>query len=61
MTDAEKLSDYQRIVEIIEEQLALQRHLRQKRANFEQVQFSQVDAYSHIVDIVAGRSALLCA
>lgn len=60
MTDAEKLTIYHRIVEIVEDQMALQKHIRQKRDRFDDILISQADAYSRIVDAVVGhRNALL--
>lgn len=52
--DKEKLSNYERIVEIVKDQMALQRHIEEKRYSFASIQFSQADAYLHIVEIVAG-------
>lgn len=52
MTDAENLSNYHRIVAIVEDQISLQHHIEAKRPRYQDIEFSQVDAYLKIVDIL---------
>jgi hypothetical protein len=54
MTDAQKLADYDRIIEIIEDQVALEKHQIEQDGNFDGMQFSRADAYRHIVVAVKG-------
>jgi hypothetical protein len=46
----------QRIREIIEDQLKLEKHQRDNDATFFQIENSRVDAYAHIVQLVTGIS-----
>jgi hypothetical protein len=54
MTDAQKLADYDRIVEIIDDQMALEKHQIKRNVSSEGIQFSRADAYRHIVVAVKG-------
>lgn len=57
MTDAEKLADYERVVQIIKDQVALEKHMRGRKAKHEAIQFIRADAYEHIVHRVIGPHA----
>jgi hypothetical protein len=55
MSDAEELADYERIVEIIRAQMALEQHQQQlPDATFEEIEFGRVDADRQIVQLVTG-------
>jgi hypothetical protein len=54
MTDAQKIADYDRIVEIIDDQIALEKHQVKNNMRPEGIQFSRADAYRHIVVAVKG-------
>ncbi len=43
-----------RIKEIIQDQIALEKHQREHGAGFDEIEFGRVDAYRHIVQLVAG-------
>ena len=58
MSDADKLAAYERVVEIIEDALSLERHYRRKRKSFETIEFVRADAYKNIVDRVMGYHAI---
>jgi hypothetical protein len=53
MTDAEKIADYDRIVEIVRDQIALEKHMRRKN-NGAGIEFIRADAYGHILDVLVG-------
>ena len=54
MTGAQKIADYDRIVEIIDDQMALEKHQVQRNVRFDGIQFSRADAYRHIVVAAKG-------
>ena len=53
MTDAEKIADYDRIVEIVRDQIALEKHESKYNAGAD-IQFIRADAYGHILDVLVG-------
>lgn len=54
MTDAEKLADYERVVEIIRDQMSLEKFYHKKNADWSTIEFIRADAYKNIVDVVIG-------
>jgi hypothetical protein len=54
MTDAQKIADYDRIVEIIDDQMALEKHQIKQDVNFDGMQFSRADAFRQIVIAAKG-------
>jgi hypothetical protein len=58
MTDAEKLADYARIVEIIEDRIALERHFIRSKSGWDAIESMRADAYSEIVDAIFGLGTL---
>jgi hypothetical protein len=59
MNDAEKLADYERIVQIIHSALALEQHFARQGKDWDAIEFLRADAYKNIVDRVLGSDALL--
>ena len=59
MSEAEKLEKYARIVEIIEDRIALERHFIRVKRGSDAIQFMRADAYSNIVDAVFAPGTLL--
>lgn len=53
MSDAKKLADYDRIVQIVREEIALEKHMRERNVGPDGIEFIRADAYEHIVDLVA--------
>lgn len=53
MTDPEKIGDYDRIVEIVRDQIELEKHVRKNNTG-DDVQFLRADAYRHILDVLVG-------
>jgi hypothetical protein len=58
MTDADKILKYDRVVQFIEDQMALETHLRLTGRDRDEVLFTHQDAYEHIVDVVKGLGKL---
>jgi hypothetical protein len=54
VTNAEKLTRYEAIVEIIEDHLKLFKHQKEARLDFRCREESQADAYRRIVFVVRG-------
>jgi hypothetical protein len=52
MTDADKLADYQRVVEIVRAQLSLEQHCVDRQRSPDDIRLTQVDAYREIVMLV---------
>jgi hypothetical protein len=57
MTDAEKLACYERVAEIIEDRLALERHIKDEGDPYNEIRFVRADAYRDIVRAVFGPEA----
>jgi hypothetical protein len=57
-TVAEKLACYEPVVEIIEDRLALEAHMKNRDASFKEILFAREDAYCSIVSAVFGPDAL---
>jgi hypothetical protein len=58
MTDAEKLAEYDRLVELLEDRIALEKHFRKKRASLQTIQDVRVDAYLEVVKLIIGVDVL---
>jgi hypothetical protein len=56
--DAEKLACHERVIEILEDRLALERHMRRNKASDEAILFAREDAYVNLVRAVLGLDAL---
>jgi hypothetical protein len=54
MTDAEKLADYERMVQIIHDALVLEAHYARQGKSWEEIEFLRSDAYKNIVDATFG-------
>jgi len=54
MTDAEKITEYDRIVQIVRDQIALEKHMRERNSASDGIQFFRADAYGHILDVLIG-------
>jgi hypothetical protein len=58
MTEAEKLADYERMVQIIRDALALEKYYAQEGKDWQEIEFLRSDAYKNIVDAVFGMDVL---
>ncbi len=58
VTDAEKLADYEIVMQIINDALALEKHFAKEGRPFETIEFLRADAYKSIVDRVFGPDTL---
>ncbi len=58
MTDAEKLTDYDRLVELLEDRIKLEKHFRKKRASRQTIQAVRIDAYLEVVKLIIGVDVL---
>jgi len=56
MTDADKLADYERVVEIVRAQLSLERHHIDRQRSPDDIRLTQVDAYRQIVKQIDDRA-----
>jgi hypothetical protein len=52
VTDAEKLAVYERVLEIVQDQLALEKYFLSEKKSNDVIQSTQVNAYSEIVKTV---------
>jgi hypothetical protein len=59
MTEAEKIVAFDRVAQIIDDQMALEKHMLRRKSNYASIEFIRADAYDHIVDVVVGANALL--
>ena len=58
MTDAEKVAEYDRLVEILKDRIALEKNYRKNNAGFDAIQFVRADAYAAVVKLIMGMKAL---
>ncbi|MGA7342457.1 MAG: hypothetical protein WBE72_13255 [Terracidiphilus sp.] len=58
MTDAEKIADYDRLVELLEDRIALEKNYRKKNAPFATIEFVRADAYVAVVKLILGIGVL---
>jgi hypothetical protein len=58
MTDAEKIAEYDRLVELLEDRVALEMNYHKKNASFDAIQFVRADAYVAVVNLILGVDAL---
>jgi hypothetical protein len=58
MTDAEKLAEYDQLVELLTDRVALEKHYRKNNAGFDTIQFVRADAYAAVVKLIIGIDAL---
>ena len=58
MTDAEKIAEYDRLVELLKDRIALEKHYRERKASFKTIQDVRVDAYLAVVHLIMGVDAL---
>ncbi len=54
MTDAEKIAEYDRIVEIVRDQMTLEEHMRRRNVASDGIQFIRADAFGHILKVLVG-------
>lgn len=59
MTDAEKIAHYDRVAEIVANQITLEKHLRRESRSLSNIEFSRSEAYRQIVDVVVAVDTLL--
>jgi len=59
VTDAEKIARYDRIAEIVNDQMALESHRRAGKAKEEAIELIRAEAYEDIVDVVVELNGLL--
>jgi hypothetical protein len=57
MTDAEKLADYDRLIELLNDRIALEKTFRRKKYR-DAVQSVRAEAYRDIVVLILGAGAL---
>lgn len=60
-TVAEMLACYDRVVDILEDRVALERHMRRNKASFDAILYARESAYVDLVRAVLGHSALYMA
>lgn len=58
MTDAEKLADYDKLVELLKDRIALEKHHRRNRAGSQTIQELRADAYEAVIIRVLGAQSL---
>jgi len=58
MTDAQKLAEYDRLVELLEDRIKLENHYREKRASFQTIDAVRIDAYLEVVKLIIGVDVL---
>jgi len=58
MTDAEKLATYERVLEIIRDQMSLEKFYVQEKRDWGAIEFIRADAYKRITDAVIGHHSL---
>lgn len=58
MTDAEKIAEYDRLVELLKDRIALEKHYRKRKASYKTIQDVRVDAYLAVVHLIIGVGAL---
>jgi hypothetical protein len=58
MTDAEKLAEYDRLVELLEDRIKLEKHFRRKRASIQTINAVRVEAYLEVVKLIIGVDVL---
>jgi hypothetical protein len=58
MTDAEKLAAHERVIQIIQDALALEKHCAKEGRSWDAIEFLRADAYKNIVDRVMGSDVL---
>lgn len=58
MTDADKLAAYERVVEIIRDALALEKHFNEQSAEYGTIQSLRLDAYRNVVGALFGTGVL---
>ena len=54
MTDAEKLADYERVIEIIKDEMSLEEFYVKEKKSWGTIEFIRADAYKNIVDVMIG-------
>lgn len=54
MTDTEKLADYERVMQIVNDALALEKHFAKEGMPWETIEFLRADTYKKIVDRIFG-------
>jgi len=57
-SDAEKLSCFDRVLEILRDRMALEVHMRGRNATFQEILYAREDAYCNLVTAVMGPHAL---
>ena len=58
MTDAEKITEYDQLVELLKDRVALEIHYRKTGMAYDTIQQVRTDAYEAIVHLVLGVDAL---
>jgi hypothetical protein len=58
MTDAEKLADYDRLVELLQDRINLEKHYRERKASSQTIQSVRIDAYLEVVKLIIGVDVL---
>jgi hypothetical protein len=58
MTDAEKLAEYDRLVELLNERIALEQHVCNTKNDFDAIQFVRAEAYRDVVELIFGGHVL---
>jgi hypothetical protein len=59
MTDADKIVAFDRVAQIIDDQMALEKHMLRRKSSYSAIEFIRADAYHHIVNVAVGLNALL--
>jgi hypothetical protein len=58
MTDKEKLADYERVLEIVDDEIKLEELYVGQRKGWAAIEFVRADAYKRIVDVLMGVHSL---
>ena len=58
MTEQEKLADYERVVEIVRDEMKLEQLYVNQRKGWAAIEFIRADAYKRIVDVLMGVHSL---
>jgi len=58
MTEQEQLADYERVVEIVRDEMKLEQLYVNQRKGWAAIEFIRADAYKRIVDVLMGVHSL---
>ena len=58
MTDTEKIAEYDRLVELLEDRIKLEKHYRKNESSYDTIQSVRVETYLEVVKLIIGVDAL---